>query len=102
MRGLAIVVMLSAANAASPSSAQDVAQEKCWYGSYSFSPGSSFRASDSVMVCTKELVWEPAEDGKSSGCIWEGKIFGPGAIAGGNHEIKVVCTEGGSWERASE
>ncbi|GLQ25613.1 hypothetical protein GCM10007927_04160 [Sulfitobacter pacificus] len=102
MRGLALIAMVGAVFAASPSDAQEIAQEKCWYSSSSFSPGSTFRASDKVMVCTKEFTWEPVEGGKSSGCIWEDKIFGPGAVAGGNHEIKVVCTEAGSWKRVSD
>ena len=102
MRGLIFIATVGAAFATTPLAAQVVAQEKCWYGSSSFSPGSTFRASDRVMVCTKEFTWEAVESGTSSGCIWEDKIFGPGAVAGGNHEIKVVCTARGEWERIEE
>ncbi len=97
MRRLIYVLVLCLA---SPLMAQELQQERCWIGSLSYSPGSTARASDRVMVCSEAFVWEPVE-AAASGCVLEGKFYSTGAVDSGPRAgaQASICSEQGVWEQ---
>ena len=86
--------------------AQEDATEgpRCWFGSMTFSPGATVRASGVVMTCSTEMVWESSPNSAASGCIFDGEFFAEGAVIpdSANYEPKSVCHSDGTWKGLQE
>jgi hypothetical protein len=73
----------------------------CWFGSVSFSPGTTVRAGGSVMVCAAGTAWEPTTD-EASGCLFDGKFFSVGSIhASFSAAPPMECQTDGTWKAAT-
>ncbi|WP_425416514.1 hypothetical protein [Oricola indica] len=89
---LAIVMALFSLGAA--------AEERCWMGSASFSPGVTVRAGNSIMVCTPESSWQNT-DTWAAGCFSDGKFFSVGAMQSTDTQPPVIlqCNQDGTWQQ---
>lgn len=97
----AIFAIGLAALLAVPAAAQDLPANVCFGGGVPFSPGSTFRAGNTVMKCTADLVWEATEEW-SMGCVSEGKVYGPGVEAQNyTASSAYVCQLDGTWAKAA-
>lgn len=76
-----------------------IKETRCWLGSLTFSPNSTIRASDKVMICALSGLWEPT-DKPASGCIREGKLYSIGSVEGvpNSKSDFLTCDESGVWK----
>ena len=66
-----------------------VQQPRCWLGNMGYSPGSTVRAANAVMVCTDDFSWQPTADW-AAGCLHAGTFYGIGAIPNASNQQQVI------------
>lgn len=75
---------------------------RCWFGSQSFTKAAVITLGNGDLVCSETGEWLPAKGGANANCLYEGKFYGIGALVGvtNGKGILLQCKADGSWTKA--
>lgn len=96
---LAILIAANGAAFAQTSPELTPAAPICWVGGLPFSPGTTARASNTVMACQTDGTWASSNE-DASGCMAEGKFSSTHSREGvtSSKAVSVECQPDGTWK----
>jgi hypothetical protein len=74
-------------------------ETRCFLANLAFTEGATIQASNQVMVCTANGIWENTNLW-AAGCLRGGKLYATGAVENvtSNAAVNIKCQENGTWE----
>ncbi len=97
MRSVLIIVLTIVSSSAFGEDVQNQAPDnRCWFGSASFTQGAPMRAGDQIFVCNSGGAWVESKT-QAANCIYGDKFYTVGAAVDVGKQALIECQPDGTW-----